>query len=89
MTVPRHLTVTALWFGISTGVLGGGPNGTGSMHPILAHCRGPLSAGPHSCWMRWRVPERRRGTSLYLAAAWSSRHPPGNVTQFAARFAVS
>jgi hypothetical protein len=42
VTVPRHLTVTALWFGISTGILGGGPNGTGSMHPILAHYRQPL-----------------------------------------------
>jgi hypothetical protein len=24
VTVPRHFTITALWFGISTGVLGGG-----------------------------------------------------------------
>jgi hypothetical protein len=82
VTVPRQLTVTELWFGISTGVVGGGPNGTGSMHPILAHYRQPLSAGTRMLRLRWRVPERRSGTSLYLITSWSSRHPPANVGQF-------
>lgn len=86
--VPQRLTVTALWFGISTGTLGGGPDMTGSLHPILAHYQRPLSAGKHEFRLRWRIPENRAGTSLYLVAAWSSRHPPGNVAQFVARLAV-
>jgi hypothetical protein len=85
VTVPRHFTVTALWFGISTGILGGGPNGTGSMHPILAHYRQPLSAGSHTFWLRWRVPKRRARTTLYLVTAWSGQPPPGNVEQFVAQ----
>jgi hypothetical protein len=89
MTVPSHLRVTALWFGISTGILGGGPNGTGSMRPILAHYRQPLSAGSHTFGLRWRIPKRRSGTILYLVTAWSSRHPPGNVAQFVAQLILN
>jgi hypothetical protein len=89
VTVPRHLTVTALWFGISTGIVGGGPNGTGSMHPILAHYRQPLSAGSHMFQLSWRIPKHRSGTSLYLVTAWSSHHPPGNVAQFVAQLTLN
>jgi hypothetical protein len=89
VTVPGHLTVTALWFGISTGILGGGPDGTGSMHPILASYRQPLSAGSHTFGLRWRVPERRSGTSLYLITAWSGHSPPGNAEQFVAQLILS
>jgi hypothetical protein len=89
VTVPRHLTVTALWFDISTGTLGGGPNGTGSMHPILAHYRQPLSAGSHTFGLRWRIPTRRSGTSFYLVTAWSSRRPPGNAGQFVAQLVLN
>jgi hypothetical protein len=89
VTVPRHLTITELWFGISTGILGGGPNGTGSMHPILAHYRQPLSAGTHTLGLRWRIPERRSGTSLYLVTAWDGHPPPGNFGQFVARLTLS
>lgn len=81
VTVPKHLTVTALWFGISTGILGGGPGGTGSMRPILAHYRQPLPAGSHRFSLRWRVPARRSGPTLYLVTTWSSRHPPATVGQ--------
>lgn len=88
VTVPRHLTVTALWFGISTGILGGGPNGTGSMHPVLAHYRQPLSAGSHTFGLRWRVPKRRSRATLYLTTAWSG-HPPGNVEQFVAQLMLN
>ena len=87
--VPRRLTVTALWFGISTGTLGGGPDGTGSMHPVLAHYPQYLSAGTHTFRLRWRIPESRPGASLYLVAAWSSRHPAGNVAQFVARLTLT
>jgi hypothetical protein len=89
VTVPRHLTITELWFGISTGILGGGPNGTGSMHPIVAHYRQPLSAGTHMLGLRWRVPKRRSGTRLDLVTSWSSRHPPANVGQFVAQLILS
>lgn len=87
--VPRQLTVTALWFGISTGTLGGGPDGTGSMHPVLAHYPQHLSAGRHTFRLRWRIPEGRPGTSLYLVAAWSSRHPAGHVAQFVAQLTLT
>jgi hypothetical protein len=89
VTVPRHLTVTALWFGICTGILGGGANGTGSMHPILAYYRQPLSAGTHMLGLRWRVPQRRSGTSLYLITAWDGQPPPGNVEQFVAQLILN
>jgi len=75
VTVPSHVRVTALWLGISTGPEGFGPTGPVNLHPILAHSRQPLSAGPHTFGLRWRIPERRSGTSLLLTAAWSS-HPP-------------
>jgi hypothetical protein len=89
VTVPRHLTITELWFGISTGIVGGGPNGTGSMHPILAHYRQTLSAGTHTLGLRWRIPYRRSGTSLYLVTAWSGQPPPGNVAQPVAQLTLS
>ena len=89
VTVPRHLTITGLWFGISTGILGGGQNGTGSMHPILAHYRQPLSAGTHTFGLRWRIPERHPGASLFLVTAWSSHHPPANVGQFVAQLILN
>jgi hypothetical protein len=89
VTVPRHLTVTGLWFGISTGILGEGQNGTGSMHPILAHYRQPLSAGTHTFELRWRIPKRRSGASLFLVTAWSSHYPPANVAQFVAQLILN
>jgi hypothetical protein len=85
VTVPRHFTVTALWFGISTEILGGGPDGTNSMHPLLAHYRQPLSAGSHTFVLRWHVPKRRSRTAFYLTTAWSGQPPPGNGGQFVAQ----
>jgi hypothetical protein len=61
VTVPRHLTITALWFGISTGTWGGGPNGPTGMNPVLAHYTLPLSAGSHTFGLSWRIPHRRPG----------------------------
>jgi hypothetical protein len=80
VTVPRHLRITALWLGISTGIWGNGPEGrpTG-MHPILAHTRQPLSAGVHTFGLRWRIPEHPSGSSFFLGNAWTSSHPPAAV----------
>ncbi len=50
VSMPRHLRLTALWFGISTETWGwgGGPNGqpTG-MHAMLAHFGQQLFPGVH------------------------------------------
>lgn len=80
VTVPKNVTITALWFGISTGTWGSGPNGGPvGMNPVLAHYTLPLSAGSHTFGLRWRIPHRRPGTSLYLTYAWSARQPPASV----------
>ncbi len=88
VTVPRQLTVTALSFGISAGTLSGAQDGTGGMHPVLVRYREPLSTGKHWFRLRWQVPGSHPGAPLYLVAAWSSRHPPGNVEQFVAQFTL-
>ena len=80
VTVPEHFKVTALWFGISTGTWGGGPNGPTGMNPILAHYTLPLPAGSHTFGLNWRIPHRRAGTSLYLTYAWSSHQPDASVS---------
>jgi hypothetical protein len=80
VTVPEHVTITALWFGISTGTWGSGPDGNPvGMNPILAHYTLRLSAGSHTFGLRWRIPHRRPGTSLYLIYAWSAHQPPARV----------
>jgi hypothetical protein len=89
VTVPRNLRITELWFGISTGILGGGRNGTATMHPILTHYRQPLFAGSHAFEFRWHIPDRPSGTNLYLVTAWVSQQPPGNVSQFVAQLKLS
>src|SRR5262245_24664741 len=80
VTVPEHFKVTALWFGISTGTWGGGPDGPIGMNPVVAHYSLPLSAGSHTFGLRWRIPHRRPGTSLYLTYAWSSHQPDASVS---------
>lgn len=73
VTVPKQVVVTSLWFGISTGPEGFGPNRRPvGMNPVLAHYRQPLSAGSHTFGLRWRISHRRSGASLYLGYAWSS-----------------
>ena len=80
VTVPRHVLITALWFGISTGTWGSGPKGNPvGMNPILAHYTQPLSAGSHTFGLHWRIPHRRHGASLYLIYAWSAQQPPARV----------
>lgn len=95
VTVPKHVKVTALWFGISTGTWGNGAQGRpAGMNPILAHYHQPLSAGSHTFSLRWHIPKRRSGASLYLIYAWSSTQPPASVagpiaTLLPTRFRVS
>ena len=86
VSVPRHVSVTALWLGISRGTWGNGPNGPIGMNPILAHIPQPLSAGSHTFSLRWRIPQRRSGTSLYLTFDWSSQQPPAVVSGPVAQF---
>jgi hypothetical protein len=80
MIVPRHVTVTALWFGISTGTWEAGPDGPAGMSPVLAHYALPLSAGSHTFGLTWRVPRRRASGSVILTYAWSSHRPDASAT---------
>jgi hypothetical protein len=78
--VPKHITITALWLGISHGTWGSGPKGPIGMNPILTHYRQPLSAGSHTFGLRWRIPLRRSDASLYLTFTWSSHRPPASIS---------
>ncbi len=89
VTVPKHVILTALWFGISTGTWGNGPNGPLGMNPMLAHYRQPLPAGSHTFGLRWHIPQRRSGASLYLTFAWSSHQPPASVSGPVAQLALA
>jgi len=89
VTVPAHArvatltpTVTALWLGVSGGVLGT----PSDMHPILARARKPLPPGLHTFSPRWTVPAGlRRGTIRYLVANWETKQ--ASVTQIIAELA--
>ena len=71
--------VTALWLGVSGGVLGA----PGDLRPILAHSRAPLTPGLHVFWLRWTVPAGlARGTTRYLVANWKA--PQVAAAQFIA-----
>jgi hypothetical protein len=77
VSVPQRARVSALWLGISTGTVGGGPHGPTRVDPVLVHSRQMLTAGRHSFRLAWRTPAKARpGSRLYLAAAWASRQPP-------------
>ena len=70
VTVPAQHRVTALWIGVSRGVVGT----PGDLRPILAHTRKPLTPGLHTFRLRWTVPaEFPRGTTRYLAANWEAK----------------
>ena len=81
VTVPDHVKITALWFGISTGTWGSGRGGNPiGMHPILAHYRQPLPPGSHTFGLRWRVSRHRSADSLILIYSWTSHQPPASVS---------
>jgi hypothetical protein len=83
VTVPERHKVTALWLGISVGVVGT----PSELHPILAHTRKPLGPGSHRFRLRWTVPAGlRSGTLRYVAAEWDYRQ--GHVGQVIAGLAV-
>jgi hypothetical protein len=67
VTVPAHHEVTAMWLGISAGVIGP----PSELHPILARTRKPLGPGPHRFRLHWTVPAGLQpGTLRYVAGAW-------------------
>ena len=83
VTVPAHHAVTALWLGISGGVIGT----PSELHPILAHTRRPLGPGSHRFRLRWTVPTGLRpGTLRYVAANWDIQQ--GHTGQFIAALTV-
>ena len=83
VTVPAHHRVTALWLGISGGVIGT----PSDLHPILAHTPKPLGPGSHRFRLRWTVPAGLRPGALhYVAAEWDIRQ--GHVGQFIAGLTV-
>jgi len=81
VVVPKDVRITTLWFGVSTGTWGTGPNGrpTG-MNPILAHYAQPLPAGSHTFGFRWRIPRLHAGASRILTYVWSSHQPTASVS---------
>ncbi len=88
VTVPEHVKITALWFGISTGTWGNGPKGPIGMNPVLTHYRQLLSAGSHTFGLRWRIPPGSPAL-LYLTFAWSSYQPSASVSGPVAQLILS
>ena len=93
--VPADTTMSAVWLGITDGVLSPRPDGPANMNPILAARSGaPLSPGVHRFTLRWAVPASLRpGTSRQLAAewAWSRSSPsrsPGESEAFIAELGI-
>lgn len=85
--VPGPEQVTALWLGITNGVLSGHAN----MEPVLAaSTRVPLRPGAHRFVLHWAVPAGLRpGSSRQLSAQWAWAGPePGNAEREVAAFAV-
>jgi hypothetical protein len=87
VTVPGPRAMTALWLGITNGVL----SGHATMEPVLAaSTRVPLRPGAHRFALHWTVPAGLApGTSRQLSAEWAWRGPePGNAEREVAYFAV-
>jgi hypothetical protein len=85
--VPGPEPMTALWLGITNGVLSGHAN----MEPVLAASTGaPLQPGAHRFVLHWAVPAGLRpGTSRQLSVQWAWPGPePGNAEREVAVFAV-
>jgi hypothetical protein len=87
VTVPGPRAMTALWQGITDGVLSGHAN----MEPVLAaSTRVPLRPGAHRFVLHWTVPAGLApGSSRQLSVEWAWRGPePGNAEREVAYFAV-
>jgi hypothetical protein len=85
--VPGPEQTTALWLGITNGVL----NGHANMEPVLAaSTRVPLRPGAHRFVLHWAVPAGLRpGSSRQLSAQWAwAGAEPGSAEREVAAFAV-
>jgi hypothetical protein len=91
VTVPGPRAMTALWLGITNGILAPRSGGPADMNPILAaSTRVPLRPGTHRFVLHWTVPAwLRPGTSRQLSAEWEWSGPePGGAEREVADFAV-
>lgn len=91
VTVPEHVTVTALWLGITNGILSPRPGGPTNMSPILAaRTHTTLSPGAHRFSLRWVVPaELHPGASRQLSAQWAwPGRAPGTAQRIIAELEV-
>lgn len=91
VTVPGPQAITALWLGITNGMLAPRPGGPADMNPILtASTRAPLRPGPHRFVLHWTVPAGLGpGTSRQLSVEWTWAGPePGAAEREVAEFAV-
>src|SRR5215470_129295 len=77
VTVPEPRAMTALWLGITNGMLSPRPGGPADMRPILAaSTRMPLRPGAHRFVLHWTVPAGlRHGTSRQLSVEWAWSGP--------------
>ena len=91
VTVPGPQAMTALWLGITNGILAPRRSGPAGMNPLLvASTRVPLRPGPHRFVLHWTVPAGLRpGTGRQLSVEWAwSRPEPGEAEREVADFAV-
>lgn len=91
VTVPGPQAMTALWLGITHGILALRHGGPAGMNPVLAaSTRGPLRPGAHRFVLHWTVPAGLRpGSSRQLSVEWAWRAPePGEAEREVADFAV-
>jgi hypothetical protein len=87
VTVPGPRAMTALWLGITNGVL----SGHATMEPVLAaSTRVPLRPGAHRFVLHWTAPTGLRpGATRQLSVEWAWRGPePGGAEREVADFAV-
>jgi hypothetical protein len=81
VTAQAHPLTTALWLGITDGVLAPRPGGPADMNPILAtSTRAALRPGLHRFVLHWTVPARfGPGASRQLAVEYLLTGPPAGA----------
>jgi hypothetical protein len=71
VTVPAHKLLSALWVGVTNGLLTPTLEGPANMSPILAAYRTPLGPGVHQFRLHWVTPGgMSAGTSRQLSVEW-------------------
>jgi hypothetical protein len=91
VTVPGPQAMTALWLGITNGMLAPRRGGPADMNPILAaSTRVPLRPGVHRFVLHWTVPAGLGpGTTRQLSVEWAWSEPePGGAERVIADFAA-